>query len=133
MDNLTHEQKIEILDLFGKELIEKVRDMSLKHSINIAKYETKNSVALERYKSLSSLSEEEQEAVCDLLSETVLDTIYNFLEMFEEDSDKMELIIKKDNVRYNMCDISEKMGSEIACFNDEGWIQKFSKVGRFIL
>ena len=32
----------------------------------------------------------------------------------------------------DMVEISEKMGSEIACYEDTGWIQRFSKVGRFV-
>lgn len=53
--------------------------------------------------------------------------------MFEANAGNLELIIKKDGKEYNMATISEKMGSEIACYEDDGWIQRFSKVGRFVL
>ena len=34
---------------------------------------------------------------------------------------------------YDALEISEKMGSEIAYDFAEGWIQKYSKIGRFVL
>jgi len=56
-----------------------------------------------------------------------------FLEMFEENSKDVKLLISSKEGSYDLTEISEKMGSEIACYNDEGWIQKFSKIGRFVL
>jgi hypothetical protein len=53
--------------------------------------------------------------------------------MIEENNDKMQMHIVKDNQKYNVIEISEKMGSEIACYDDDGWIQKFSRIGRFVL
>lgn len=133
MDNLTREKKKIILDHFGKLVVEEVRDGALEISMNIAKQTTVNPIDLKRYHSLSNLSVEQQELVCDLLSETITDTIYRFLEMFEEHEDKMKLTIIKDGNEYNMIEISEKMGSEIVCYEDTGWIQQFSKIGRFVL
>lgn len=68
-----------------------------------------------------------------MLSETITNVIYLFLEMFEENDDYISLMIKEGEKSYNMIDISEKMGSEIACFDENGWIQKFSQIGRFVL
>ncbi len=133
MSNLSKEYKQDLLDSFGKLVIEDVRDGSLQIAMNITKYKTVNPIKLKQYDTLSSLSDEQQEAICDLLSETITDTVYRFLEMLEENPDKMKLIIRKDGQEYDMVEISEKMGSEIACYEDNGWIQKFSKIGRFIL
>ena len=132
MEKLTWEQREEILDYFGKEAIIR-RDRVLEISMGIAKLTTVNNLKRKQYKSFTTLTEKQQEDMCDLLSETITDTIYEFLEMFEECEDKIELIIKKDGKEYNMVEISEKMGSEIACYEDDGWIQKFSKTGRFVL
>jgi len=133
MNNLTKEQKQSILDSFGEIVIKNVRDKGLEYSMGIAKNTINNPVTMKPYSALSNLSYEQQEAVCDLLSETITNVVYDFLEMFEENDDKMELIICKNGNRYNMCQISEKMGSEIACYEDNGWIQKFSEIGRFVL
>ena len=132
MNNLTSEQKREILDYFGKKVIE-FRDSDLDIAIDYATGKSVNPVKAKQYSILSTLNHEQKESVSDLLSKTITATIFNFLDMFEENADKMELIIKKDGQKYNMVEISEKMGSEIACYEDTGWIQKFSKIGRFIL
>ena len=133
MSEPSSEKKKEILDFFGKMLIENVRDRSLDISMSIAKYETPNPVHRKRYECFSSLSEEQKEAMCDLLSQTISSTIFNFLDMIEWKHEFLKLIITKNGKEYDLCDISEKMGAEIAFMGEEGWIQKFSKIGRFVL
>lgn len=132
MYNLTHEQRQEILDFFGSILINHVRDTSLSVAMKIATEKTVNSIKLKQYKALQGLSDEQQESVCDLLSETITDTIYNFLDMFEANEDKMKLLIFKDGTEYDLNKISEKMGGEIVFADEDGWIQKFSKIGRYV-
>lgn len=132
MIELTDAQKQTILDSFGKILIADVRDGALFVSMGIVKRTTPNPVQLQRYSVLEGLNADQQEAICDLLSETITDTIYRFLEMFEENKPKMRLTVIQNGVEYDMSRVSEKMGSEIACY-DEGWIQKYSKIGRFVL
>jgi hypothetical protein len=133
MENLSKEQRQVILDHFGQKVIEDVRDGALKVSMDIVKKKTINPIKQKQYSILLNLTEEQEESLCDLLSETITDTIYRFLEMIEENPDRMELVIKKDGKIYDLSQVSEKMGSEIACFEANGWIQKFSKIGRFVL
>lgn len=133
MKSLTNEQRQALTDRIGEVIIREARDGALRRAMRIAKYETPNTDDLERYKALSALTKEQQEAVCDLLSSTVTDTIFSFLETVENYPERMELVIIKDGERYNMADVSWQMGSEIACFEDDGWIQKFSDIGRFVL
>ena len=133
MSYFCKEPQKDILDSFGKVVIGDVRDGTLQLSMNIARGETPNAIKLEQYRVLFDLTDEQREAVCDLLSENTTDTIYRFLEMFEEYPDKMKLIIKHDGQEFDMVQISKKMGSEIACYEDEGWIQRFSKIDRFVL
>lgn len=122
-----------MLDTFGKTLISEVRDRALKISMGIVMQTTANTLDLERYKVFLNLNSEEKEAMCDLLSVTITDTIYRFLEMFEDYSDVMELDLIQGKNKYDIKLISEKMGSEIACYEDDGWIQRFSQIGRFVL
>ncbi|WP_410066335.1 hypothetical protein [Ruminococcus sp.] len=130
---MNKDEKQSLLDIFGKILISEVRDRALKISMNIVMQTTVNNLDLERYKVFTNLNNEEKEAMCDLLSETITDTIYRFLEMFEDYSDIMELDLIQGDNKYDIKLISEKMGSEIACYEDDGWIQRFSKIGRFVL
>lgn len=133
MRELSEEEKQELLDKFGKKVIEHVRDVTLEIAMGKAKGNTINPVKKEQYIGLSNLSEEEKEIVCDLLSETISATIYNFLDMFEAYSDEMKLNVICDSNEYDLSTITEKMGGEIAFSDEDGWIQKFSKVGRFVL
>ena len=130
---LSEEDKQALLDEFGKKVIKKVRDSSLEYAMGIAKYTTTNVAKRNEYHMLSCLTIEQQEAICNLVSEVITDVIYNFLEMFEENNDTMHLLLKQNGETYDMVELSEKMGSEIACIDDDGWIQRFSKIGRFVL
>lgn len=133
MDQLTSEQKQEILDQFGQKVVKHVRDTSLKIAMDIVNGNTVNQIKKEQYSLFSDLSLDEKEKVCDLLSETITDTIYNFLDMFEVCSDEMKMNVNYGDIEYDLSTISEKMGGEIAFSDEDGWIQKFSKIGRFII
>lgn len=131
MKNLTFEQKQEITDYFGKMVID-FRDITLDIAMEYSTGQSVNPIKAEQYKILSTISTEQREGVCDLLSETITNTIFNFLDMFEANSDKIKLLVLKDGVEYDLNKVCEKMGGEIAFEDEDGWIQKFSKVGRFI-
>ena len=133
MDQLTNEQKQEILDQFGQKVVKHVRDVSLKIAMDIVNGNTVNPIKKEQYSLFLELSLDEKEKVCDLLSETVTDTIYNFLDMFEAYSDEMKMNVNYGDSEYDLSTISEKMGGEITFSDEDGWIQKFSKIGRFII
>ena len=63
------------------------------------------------------------------MTTTTVDVIYRFLEMIEEHDDEYKIIVEKDNKKYSLTDISEKMGSEIADIDyEEGWIRRFSQL-----
>ena len=133
MSEFSFEKKQEILDYFGAILIKHVRDTSFEIAMDIAKFNTVNTIKQNQYEVLSNLSSKQKEAICDLLSETITATIYNFLDMFEVNENKMKLLVLKDGIKYDLNKISEKMGGEITFMDEDGWIQKFSKIGRFVL
>ena len=132
MQEMTNEKRQELTDHIGKILTQEARDGALRRAMKIATYQTPNTDDLKRYKPLAKLKKDQQEAVCDLLSRTITDTIFSILESIENNPDSMELVIIKDGNRYNMADVSWQMGSEIACPDENGWIQKFSEIGRFV-
>lgn len=45
----------------------------------------------------------------------------------------MKFSVKYNGIDYDLCQISEKMGSEIVDDSEDGWIPKFSKVERLII
>ena len=130
--NSSYAERKEILDYFGEILIKSVRDNVLEMEMERAQCTSVNSAKQEKYKRLKNLSNEEKELVCDLLSETITNTLFGFMNMFERYRDKMELIIKKEGVRYDIVEISEVTGAELADDSEDGWIQMFSEIGRFI-
>lgn len=129
---MTKYEKNKMLDEFGEKVI-CFRDRNLRVSMNCATGESVNPVKRKKYGALADLNAQQREAINNLLSETITSTIYDFLEMFEENPDSMKLVLIKDGYEYNMADISEKMGSEITFDDENGWIQKFSEIGRFVL
>jgi len=130
--SITKQQKQEILDKLGKKVIE-FRDRSLSGAMRCVAGNFLNPISRNKYSELAKLSKSQYELVCDLLSETITSTIFEFLNTFEEEADWMKFLVKHNGQEYDLCDISEKMGSEIACYDEDGWIQKFSKIGRFVL
>jgi hypothetical protein len=131
--NLTYEQKQEILNDFGKILIEDVRDSCLLHGVKTIDSEMRDPTCKDIGEKLSHLNKIDKEVIKDLISMTITDTIFTFMDMFESNADKMKLLVNKDNVEYDLNKLSDKMGAEITFSDEDGWIQKFSKMGRFIL
>ena len=66
-----------------------------------------------------------------MISEAISVSIYHFLEMFEEQEDFMKLIIIDEEKEYNILELSEKMGDELARIDGESWIDKFSQHDNF--
>ncbi len=133
MHELTANEKQKLLDRLGKRVIEHVRDVSLEIGMDIAQGTTVNPIKKDQYSKLANLSDDEKEMVCDLISETITDTIYNFLSMLEAHSNEMRFVVLNGDAEYDLRDISEDLGSEITFQDEDGWIQKFSKIGRNIL
>ena len=63
------------------------------------------------------MKEEKKKKIYELMTQTTVDVIYRFLEMIEEHDDEYKIIVEKDNKKYSLTDISEKMGSEFASYN----------------
>lgn len=118
-----------ILDYFGKCVIEEVYDRALYGAKRTIDLTTKNPINLEKYSIFSELSQEQKKKIYELMTETTVDIIYRFLEMIEEHDDEFKIVVEKDNNKYSLTDISEKMGSEIADVEyEDGWIKRFSKI-----
>lgn len=51
----------------------------------------------------------------------------------EENSSKMKIVVEYERKYFDLSQVSEVMGSEIACYDENGWIQRFSEIGRFVI
>lgn len=128
MNTLNEKEQQELMDALGKKVVKEVRDGALKIARNRANYTSVNPVDRKTYAALSNLTDEQKNAVCYLLSETVTATIYRFFKLFDYYPDEMKLILSKNGNDYDILDISEDVGAEIAFEDEDGWIQRFSEI-----
>ena len=128
MNSLNEKEQQELMDALGEKVVKEVRDGALYIARARANYTTVNPVDRKTYAALSDLTDEQKNAVCDLLSATVTATIYRFFKLFDYYPDEMKLILSKNGKDYNILDVSEEVGAEIAFEDEDGWIQRFSEI-----
>lgn len=128
MNKFSDDIKKELLDDFGKKVIDNVRDRSFNIPLRILAQKSQNKILNAKYEGLKNLSKDEIEIINTLISDTITDTIFNFLSMFEHNADSMKIYLMKEGIEYDIRDISEVVGAEIAFLDEDGWIQKFSKI-----
>ena len=97
-----------------------VRDRSIDRFEKIQSGSLKAPKAIELHDLLSQFSIEQQSIIKKLIIESVDNTIFNFLFMFEENEDKKILVSD-----ININEISDGLSGEL--FSDDGWISRFSK------
>ena len=129
---MREEGAFELYDKFGQAVVEDVRDGALSLAANIVKGTTNNKVDLSYYECFSELSEEQKEKICDLISETVTDTIFRFLKMFEEKENEMKLELISGDESIDILDACDDIGAEITFTDEDGWIPRFSDIGMLV-
>lgn len=119
-------QKNKILNDFGKNFIEAVRDESIKRLFKIIEGNVKAPKLLKLHKKLESLDEETINLLKELATECINNSLHNFL-WFIEDSEKIDLLVKdlNNNNLYSLKEISDGLSGEL--YTQDGWIEKFSK------
>lgn len=110
----------EILDDFGSALMRRVRDRSLGRYENIQRGALKSQRAIELHDLLSEFDEQQKKVIKTLITESIDNTLFNFLFMFEEDEDK-EIVVADVNIS----EISDRLAGEL--FSQDGWITRFSQ------
>ncbi|MBQ8895614.1 MAG: hypothetical protein IJY88_02340 [Clostridia bacterium] len=128
MNSLNEKEQQELMDALGEKVVKEVRDGALYIARARANYTTVNPVDRKTYAALSDLTDEQKNAVCDLLSATVTATIYRFFKLFDYYPDEMKLILSKNGKDYNILDVREELVAEIAFEDEDGWIQRFSEI-----
>ena len=119
----------DILNYFGKCVIEEVYDPALYGVNQVIDLTTKNPIDQKNYSVFSDLTEEQKVKLKELMKSTTVDIIYRFLEMIEEHDDEFKIVIEKESESYSLTEINKKMGSEIADVeSEEGWINRFSEL-----
>lgn len=115
-----------IMDKFGELLVNYAFDSAWVNT-NIIKRTSVNQMALKETSSLDSLTPQQKEELCRLMFVTIKESIYCFLDMFEAHHEFVKLILTHEGQEYNILDLSEKMGDEIAKIDGNSWIDRFSE------
>ena len=114
----------EILDEFGKKIIESGFDPSIGNLISLRNKENPPMI-FEQYVNLfKKLNENEFNILKQYLKESLGDLLFNFLKVFEENP-HFKLYYEKDNQKINLVEISEMLKAEPII--EGGWIERFSK------
>ena len=113
----------EILDYFGKKIINNVYDDALSYFIQLKNGTTKWGTGKEYTDVINKLDQEDQELLFEYLKKTIETTIFGFLGFFEENPEYK--IIYEEEQQVDLNKISEMLKAEPIIEN--GWIQRFSK------
>jgi len=111
-----------ILDEFGKQLILSVRDRTIEKFLKITTGALKSPKGRELNQLLKQFDDDQIAVITTLITETVDNALFNFLDMIEEGENGVELIVKQKNVNQ----ISDGLAGEL--LTSDGWISRFSQV-----
>lgn len=109
-----------ILDKFGKALIRSVRDRSIEKFDKISTGSLKSQKALELHEITKQFNDEQKKAIRQLVIETIDNSLFNFLDMIEQNEDDINLIVSGKDINK----LSDGLSGEL--FTEDGWIEKFS-------
>ncbi len=111
----------DILDKFGKIVIDNVYDESLKYFKNLRTGNAKWGIGKEYTEVLNKLSEADKDLVYKLHESTVNTAIFSLMQIFEEQED-FKIVYEKNGKQIDLNKISELLKAE-----HHNWIQRFSK------
>ncbi|MBG7611037.1 hypothetical protein IU405_02135 [Polaribacter sp. BAL334] len=114
----------EVLDEFGKKLINDCFDPSINHLIVLKQMEQVPLVYNDFSKLFKSLPEQDFLIMKRYLRENTEAVLFNFLKIFEE-NEQFKLYFEENEQKVNLVEISEMLKAEPIIEN--GWIERFSK------
>jgi len=113
-------KKEQVLEIFGQELIQEVRDYALSQFKNTIEGEANTKERKKIKEAYRNLSGEDKELLNRMVFDSVDRTIHYFLWMFER-SDNFKIHFVDGS---NLAELSDGLSGEL--YTDDGWIKKFS-------
>jgi hypothetical protein len=113
----------EILDEFGKKVIENCLDGSIRHFNSLRAKENPPILFKEKSDFLKSLNEEQYNAFKKIIRSNVELVLFEFLKIFEEHP-QFKILYEEDTRQVDLTKISEMLKAEPIIEN--GWIKRFS-------
>lgn len=115
------------VNMFGKNLVEQVRDESIEKSENVLDGSIKSDAAQRLANKLKHLSKEDRAALSELILLTVDSTLHNLLWLFEE-SPNLDIVVHDDDMKF-LTEESDGLSGEL--HGEDGWIEKYGKYPSF--
>ena len=117
----------EILDTIGEEIIKFSFDSAIGNLLSLRIKENPPVIFKEYVELFKKMNNKEFSILQKYLEESIGDTIFNILRIFEEDG-RFKLIYEEDGKQINLVEISEMLKAEPIIEN--GWIERFSKYAK---
>lgn len=110
----------DIMDYFGKTLMEEVRDRTIRVFDLKIKGNMKDEDSQRLYKRIEKLSNEQFNLIEEIIPQIVDLSLHNMLCMVEENP---SIVVQIENE--NIIEFSDGLAGEL--YTEDGWIQRFSK------
>ena len=117
----------EILDTIGEEIIKFSFDPAIGNLLSLRIKENPPVIFKEYVELFKKMNNKDFYILQKYLEESIGDTIFNILRIFEED-ERFKLIYEEDGKQVNLVEISEMLKAEPIIEN--GWIERFSKYAK---
>ena len=117
----------EILDTIGEEIIKFSFDSAIGNLLSLRIKENPPVIFKEYVELFKKMNNKDFSILQKYLEESIGDTIFNILRIFEEDG-RFKLIYEEDGTQINLVEISEMLKAEPIIEN--GWIERFSKYAK---
>ena len=117
----------EILDTIGEEIIKFSFDSAIGNLLSLRIKENPPVIFKEYVELFKKMNNKDFSILQKNLEESIGDTIFNILRIFEEDG-RFKLIYEEDGKQINLVEISEMLKAEPIIEN--GWIERFSKYAK---
>ena len=114
----------EILDTIGEEIIKFSFDPAIGNLLSLRIKENPPVIFKEYVELFKKMNNKEFSILQKYLEESIGDTIFNILRIFEED-ERFKLIYEENGKQINLVEISEMLKAEP--LGENGWIDRFSK------
>jgi len=117
----------EILDTIGEEIIKFSFDPAIGNLLSLRIKENPPVIFKEYVELFKKMNNKEFSILQKYLEESIGDTIFNILRIFEED-ERFKLIYEENGKQINLVEISEMLKAEL--LGENGWIERFSKYAK---
>ncbi|MBE1556974.1 epimerase [Sporosarcina limicola] len=113
------------LDLFGKVLMERIRDEAIDDWERILQGKMRDNESKKIFDELRSFSPEQVQFIINLFPKIVDTTLHHLLWTLEQEEDVNVLVKVEENNFLNIREISDGLAGEL--YTEDGWVSRFSK------